>query len=285
MSRGAEVEALCASISAERQIRREARRQLAGETKAVLGDVALRRRERATVQAADLRGAREELHGGVLEALSRCSRERQEMARELRIGLREFRACGRRVTGELLSGWRQERAQQGQILAQTRSREASARKSDTAAFLRARAGERAAASLEFGGRLEQYRREVRDWCLRFLSECREDRLVALRAWASLRGEPAAVSSVPSAGAVEPAGSQPSLGDRVLGLVAAHPEGITLVDMEAVLGVARVRLGVVTRELVDAGLIAKEGRLYLPVEVQGVGRSQAEPAVSPEEPQA
>ncbi len=54
-----------------------------------------------------------------------------------------------------------------------------------------------------------------------------------------------------------------LENRILDLIVEHAEGMKLAEMTEATGEARVKLGNITRMLLDAGKIKKEGLLYFP----------------------
>jgi hypothetical protein len=53
-------------------------------------------------------------------------------------------------------------------------------------------------------------------------------------------------------------------ERVLEFIERHPEGVRVSDMEDPLGVARTRLGVIAKRLLEEGKVRKEGNLYFPL---------------------
>ena len=53
-------------------------------------------------------------------------------------------------------------------------------------------------------------------------------------------------------------------ERVLEFINRHPAGVKVGDMEEPLGVARTRLGVIAKRLLEAGRVRKEGDLYFPL---------------------
>ena len=55
-----------------------------------------------------------------------------------------------------------------------------------------------------------------------------------------------------------------LENRILALIREHPEGVRLTGIAEATGEARVKVGNITRMLVDEGKIRKEGLLYFPV---------------------
>ena len=55
-----------------------------------------------------------------------------------------------------------------------------------------------------------------------------------------------------------------LQEEILTLIKRHPEGIKLTDIEKVTGAARIKIGNITRVLVDEGRIIKEGLFYYPI---------------------
>jgi gas vesicle protein len=52
--------------------------------------------------------------------------------------------------------------------------------------------------------------------------------------------------------------------KVLKFIKRHPEGVKVGDMEEPLGVARTRLGVIAKKLLDEGQVRKEENLYFPL---------------------
>ena len=58
-------------------------------------------------------------------------------------------------------------------------------------------------------------------------------------------------------------------EQILSLIREHPEGIRLVEMEERTGLARIKIGSITRMLLDEGKIRKEDLLYLPPEEEKV----------------
>jgi len=64
--------------------------------------------------------------------------------------------------------------------------------------------------------------------------------------------------------VEEAPPEISLEDRVLEFIEKHPEGVRVGNMEEPLGVARMRLGVITKTLLKEGKVRKEEKMYFPL---------------------
>lgn len=263
MGRGAEVQALCDSILADRQRRRTDRERLARDTRSMLRGLAAERQRWGEELAAELRRDAQELRQNVRHFLSLTVADRRRCSVETRKLLGQFRSENRRSVQDAVGRWRRQRAEQGRTLAQALRQQAALRRKETAEFLREEASKRAAAFSELNGRLKDACGQVRSFWQGFLAECRQERATALRAWASLREGTETAPPVRAVAAAEERVFSSPLAERVLDIVSAHPEGITLVDMESILGESRVRLGAVTRELLDAGLIAKEGRLYFP----------------------
>jgi len=67
-------------------------------------------------------------------------------------------------------------------------------------------------------------------------------------------------------AVEEEVAPPEMGmeERVLEFIERHPEGVRVSDMEDPLGVARTRLGVIAKRLLEEGKVRKEENLYFPL---------------------
>ncbi len=55
-----------------------------------------------------------------------------------------------------------------------------------------------------------------------------------------------------------------LEERVLEFINSHPVGVRVSDMEEPLGVARTRLGVIAKRLLEEGKVRKEENLYFPL---------------------
>jgi len=53
----------------------------------------------------------------------------------------------------------------------------------------------------------------------------------------------------------------ALDEKVLQFIDKHPEGVRVGDMEEPLGVARMRLGVIAKKLLEEGKVRKEGTMY------------------------
>jgi gas vesicle protein len=53
-------------------------------------------------------------------------------------------------------------------------------------------------------------------------------------------------------------------EKVLEFINRHPEGVKVSDMEEPIGVARTRLGVIAKRLLDEGRVRKEENLYFPL---------------------
>lgn len=56
----------------------------------------------------------------------------------------------------------------------------------------------------------------------------------------------------------------SLEDRVLEFIERHPEGVKVGDMEKPIGVPRMRLGVISKKLLEEGKVRKEEKMYFPL---------------------
>jgi len=55
-----------------------------------------------------------------------------------------------------------------------------------------------------------------------------------------------------------------LEEEVLEFIERHPEGVKVGDMEEFLGVQKMRLGKVAKELLEKGKVRKEGKTYFPL---------------------
>jgi len=63
--------------------------------------------------------------------------------------------------------------------------------------------------------------------------------------------------------VPPETGMEELEDRVLEFINSYPEGVKVSEMEDPLGVARTRLGVIAKRLLEEGKVRKEENLYFP----------------------
>jgi gas vesicle protein len=63
---------------------------------------------------------------------------------------------------------------------------------------------------------------------------------------------------------EEAPPEMDLEEKVLKFIERHPEGVKVSDMEASLGVARTRLGVIAKKLFEEDKVRKEGSIYFPL---------------------
>jgi len=55
-----------------------------------------------------------------------------------------------------------------------------------------------------------------------------------------------------------------LDEKILQFINKHPEGVKVGDMEEPLGVPRMRLGVITKKLLEEGKVRKEEKMYFPL---------------------
>ena len=79
----------------------------------------------------------------------------------------------------------------------------------------------------------------------------------------VEGAPVALSPRPRADFVEtPTVSK--LTKRALAYIDARPEGVRVGAIEGVLGVARIRLGIIAKRLLQEGKVRQEGNLYFPL---------------------
>jgi len=53
-------------------------------------------------------------------------------------------------------------------------------------------------------------------------------------------------------------------EKVLGFIKNHPEGVRVGEMESALGATRMRLGAISKKLLDEGKVRKEENLYYPL---------------------
>jgi len=53
-------------------------------------------------------------------------------------------------------------------------------------------------------------------------------------------------------------------DKVLAFINAHPNGVKVGDMEEPIGVTRMRLGVIGKNLFDTGKVKKVDKDYFPI---------------------
>lgn len=64
-----------------------------------------------------------------------------------------------------------------------------------------------------------------------------------------------------------------MGEKVLKFINKHPEGVKVGDMEEPLGVARTRLGVIAKGLLDEGKVRKEENMYFPLQSRKHGKDE------------
>lgn len=238
MARSDAVSALCAGILEGRSARKAFRRELRERYISLAGEC-LSGRKAAL-------GVRRDRHVDVRRLLAEHRARRTKEASALARELRESSAQRKRSAREFLSGC-------GRI--------------------------RAKASLEMGRGLREHRLRLNGAVLALLGECSQDRRRAMECWRKVWGlseiscraareegtvrEVSAEEPDVTVGVVsEEEGA--SLRERVLDVVRSNPQGITLVDMQAMMGVPRIRLGAVARDLVEKGLVKKEDRFYYPV---------------------
>ena len=55
-----------------------------------------------------------------------------------------------------------------------------------------------------------------------------------------------------------------LGEKELGFIKRHPEGVEVGDMEEPLGALKMRLGVLAKGLLEKGKVRKEENIYFPL---------------------
>ena len=59
-------------------------------------------------------------------------------------------------------------------------------------------------------------------------------------------------------------NEPTLEEKVLNYINAHKNGVKVTDMEAPLGDNRMRIGFITKKLLDEGLVLKVDNYYYPL---------------------
>jgi F0F1-type ATP synthase membrane subunit b/b' len=92
-----------------------------------------------------------------------------------------------------------------------------------------------------------------------LAETRKGRTVVSKVEAKVKVRP-----VEEAVEEEETSPEMELEEKVLKFIEKHPEGVRVSDMEEPLGVARTRLGVIAKRLLEDGRVRKEENMYFPL---------------------
>ncbi|MDP2857777.1 MAG: hypothetical protein Q8P50_07345 [Bacillota bacterium] len=259
MGHAAVVASLCAQIAQERAARLAARvglRRLVEELKTEAGttlEMWFQTRKRSV---ADVR-----------KAANRVLSER-------RLGVRRF-----------LSDHRSRRSKAARVLRTALGRQTSERTIAVSSTLDRYRSERRRTSRATRQAAAEYREALRSSSNARLMAFSQDRVLAVGSWSKLASAFARTAKPPAAKKPSPIKSQPPQPNhvdddtethtqRVLEFIGNHPEGIVLVDMEAELGLPRIRVGNITRDLSKRGLVRKEDRFYYPAERQPQERNEA-----------
>ncbi|MDP2858825.1 MAG: hypothetical protein Q8P50_12725 [Bacillota bacterium] len=258
MAHAEEVEALCAAIAAERQSRQEDLWQLRSSTTTAIRTMNRERKAASVDLARQLGQQRALLATQVISELAGMSKERRESSIAAAGVRRDSRINQHMMTAEFLAELGRERKHEAESAICVLRQAAADRRNETSSTMMALSKIRAENGTQMGRDLKAYNLGLKRFWQETGTQCLKERAGAMRAWAGLYQVALPKAAPPVADAIEQTVQQ-----RVLDVIAANTGGITLVDIESLLGIPRVRLGVAARQLVDSGKVTKDGRLYLP----------------------
>jgi hypothetical protein len=219
------------------------------------------------------------MSAGVEEALKGFTKDHKKMSGEQARDLSDFARKLAVDVGAMLSGFEKER---GEMSAELRGRLGQEVK-DIRAYLKKRLKEFDKAHGEMSNdlkkRLADYVDDLTKRSVKLRNEYISDMNKAKDAWQSMyktmseaRGGRVAAHGIARGHAAEPAErmkasetpTDTDLERKVSKFISKHPDGVKVSDMEEPLGVARTRLGVIAKGLLEEGKVRKEENLYFPL---------------------
>lgn len=252
---------------------------LNSDTRKTLKGFEQERKKTGKEQAKNLADFAEDLSTGVEEMLKGFRKNHRKMSDEQAKNLIDFTKNLAGDIGSMLSGFAKERSEMSEELRGRLDQKVK----EIETHVKKRLKEFDKAHAEMSGNLKSSLTEyvgdmVKD-VRKLLNEHSSDMKKARGAWLSMsktlaraREGMVAVPEIvsgPTAGMTEGTKAKElpaemKLEKKILNFVKSHPEGVKVGEMEEHLGVARSRLGVIAKGLLEEGRVRKEENLYFPL---------------------
>ncbi len=256
---------------------------LAADTRKTLEGFAKERKKMSKEQAKNLADFVEDLSKSVEDMLKEFQREHKQMSGEQVKSLADFVNNLIKDVGSMVNRFQRERSTMSKEVKNKLAKEVK----EIETYVKKRLKEFDESHTEMSDALKmslaKYAGDIASSVKKLLGEYAADMKKAANAWqgmsrtlARARKGGTAVSKAEAKVKVrlvkeaaeeeEEEVAPPEMGmeERVLEFIERHPEGVRVSDMEDPLGVARTRLGVIAKRLLEEGKVRKEENLYFPL---------------------
>lgn len=256
---------------------------LAADTRKTLEGFAKERKKMSKEQAKNLADFVEDLSKSVEDMLKEFQREHKQMSGEQVKSLADFVNNLIKDVGSMVNRFQRERSTMSKEVKNKLAKEVK----EIETYVKKRLKEFDESHTEMSDALKmslaKYAGDIASSVKKLLGEYAADMKKAANAWqgmsrnlARARKGGTAVSKAEAKVKVRPVKeaaeeeeeevAPPEMGmeERVLEFIERHPEGVRVSDMEDPLGVARTRLGVIAKRLLEEGKVRKEENLYFPI---------------------
>jgi len=253
---------------------------LAADTHKTLKGFSSDRKKMGKEQAEALSNFVNDLTRNVGNMLKGFQKNHKQMSNDQAKSLADFVENLAKDVGSMLNGFQKDRGKMSKELKNKLAKEVK----EIETYVKKRLKEFNEAHTEMSDALKmslaKYVSDIASGVKKLLGEYSSDMKEAANAWqgmsktlARARKGGAAVPKVeakvkvrPVKEAVEEVEVSPEteLEEKVLKFIKKHPEGVKVGDMEEPIGIARTRLGVIAKRLLDEGQVRKEENLYFPL---------------------
>lgn len=256
---------------------------LAADTRKTLKGFSSDRKKMGKEQAETLSNFVNDLTRNVGNMLKGFRKNHKQMSNEQAKSLADFVENLANDVGSMLNGFQKDRGKMSKELKNKLAKEAK----EIETYVKKRLKEFNEAHTEMSDALKmslaKYVSDIASGVKKLLGEYSSDMKKAANAWqgmsktlARARKGGAAVPKVEAKVKVRPVkeaveeveeeevSPETELEEKVLKFIEKHPKGVKVGDMEEHLGVARTRLGVIAKRLLDEGRVRKEENLYFPL---------------------
>lgn len=257
------------NIVTSHDVRVKALDNLVADTRKTLKGFASDRKKMSKEQAKNLSDFVEGLSKSVEDMLKEFQKSHKHMSNNQAKSLADFVNNLTNDVGSMLNGFQKERGKMSKELKNKLAKEVK----EIETYVKKRLKEFDEAHIEMSDALKEslakYVGDIISGVKRLLGEYRLDMKKAANAWQGMsrtlvnaRKGRSVVSEVEEE-EVPPETGMEELEERVLEFINSYPEGVKVSEMEEPLGVARTRLGVIAKRLLEEGKVRKEENLYFP----------------------
>ena len=283
MTIASDMEKITENIITSYDMRVKALGDLVADTHKTLKGFAEEREKMSEEQAKNLADFMDGLSKSVEDMLKGFQRKHKNMSDDQAKSLADFVKNLTKDVGSMLKGFQRDRGKMSKELKDKLAKEVKDIETYVANKLKEFSDARADMSEELKKDLAKYVSGIVSGVKKLLGEYSSDMKEAANAWQGMsktmdraRKGRAVVPKVEAKVEVRPVKEAvkeveeeevpPEIGleERVLEFINSHPEGVKVGDMEKPLGVARTRLGVIAKRLLEAGRVRKEEDLYFPL---------------------